>query len=115
MAPFHKILFPVDFSTASHAMVPYVREMTRVCAAQLAVLHSFDLVRGYNLAGRLDMTGESARSPVPYTASVAGLPMKKTRIFRRSFARDSPTSNAGSLWKTAIQPPSFTGWRNATV
>lgn len=73
MAPFHKILFPVDFSTASEAMVPYVREMARVCAAQLTVLHSFDLVRGYNLAGRLDAMGESERSPIPYTAPVAKL------------------------------------------
>lgn len=73
MAPFHKILFPVDFSTASQAMVPYVREMARLCAAQLAVLHCFDLVQGYNLAGLPDWSGESKCSPVPYTASAARL------------------------------------------
>jgi len=48
-------------------MVPYVREMARLytAQAQLAVLHSFDVVKGDNLAGRLDPTGESKPPPIP--------------------------------------------------
>jgi nucleotide-binding universal stress UspA family protein len=73
MIRFDRILFPVDFSSASKAMVPYVREMARLCIAQVSVLHSFNLVQGYNLAGHLDPTGESYPSPIPYTPSVKRL------------------------------------------
>jgi nucleotide-binding universal stress UspA family protein len=73
MMRFQKILFPVDFSTASKAMAPHVREMARLCTAEVAVLHSFDFVRGYNLASRLDPTYAPAPLPVPYMSSVARL------------------------------------------
>jgi hypothetical protein len=56
-------------------MVPYVGEIARLhtAQAQLAVFHSFDVVKGYNLAGRLDPTGESKPSPIPYVPSLARL------------------------------------------
>lgn len=54
-------------------MVPYVREMAGLCAAQIAVLHSFNLVRGYNLAGHPGPTCEPDPVPIPYVPSVARL------------------------------------------
>ncbi len=87
MMPFHKILFPVDFSAAGKAMVPYVREMARLCAAEVAVLHSFDVVRGYNLAGHLDPRAESEPSPIPYVPSVARLREQEEEQLR-TFVRE---------------------------
>ena len=42
-------------------MVPYVGEIAQLhtAQAQLSVLHSFDVVKATNLAGRFDPTGES--------------------------------------------------------
>jgi hypothetical protein len=87
MMPFHKVLFPVDFSAASGAMFPYVREMAQLCAAQVAVLHSFDVVRGYNLAGHLDSGAESEPSPIPYVPSVARLREQEDEHLR-TFVRE---------------------------
>ena len=80
MMCFDKILFPVDFSAAATTMVPFVREMARLCRAQLSVLHSFDIVQSYNLAGHLDPTGESYPSPIPYTSSVKSLRDRKEEL-----------------------------------
>jgi nucleotide-binding universal stress UspA family protein len=87
MMPFHKILFPVDFSAASVAMVHYVREMAQLCAAQVAVLHTFDVVRGYNLAGHLVPGAESEPLPIPYVPSVARL-REQEEEHLRTFARE---------------------------
>ena len=73
MMPFHKILFPVDFSAASEAMAPYVQETAVRCSAQVTVMHSFDLVRGYNLAGHFNAACETERLPIPYGPSMAKL------------------------------------------
>ena len=43
MLPFKKILFPVDYSPACEAMVPYVEDMTRHFSADLALLHAYSL------------------------------------------------------------------------
>ena len=87
MMPFQKILFPVDFSSACEAMAPYVREMAHLCTAQVAVLHSFDFVRGYDLAGRLDPTGEFVPSPIPYDQWAARLRARREEQLR-SFVRE---------------------------
>lgn len=73
MMPFHKILFPVDFSAASEAMAPYVQELAGRFSAQVTVLHSFDRVRGYNLAGHFDSACESERLPITYGPSMGEL------------------------------------------
>jgi nucleotide-binding universal stress UspA family protein len=46
MMPFRRILFPVDFSEAAVAMVPYVREMAGRFGATVTLLNAFDLVAG---------------------------------------------------------------------
>jgi len=42
MLPFRKIVFPVDFSEACTAIVPYVGEMRDRNQAELTLLHAFD-------------------------------------------------------------------------
>jgi len=84
---FKSILFPVDFSTASKAMAPYVREMARLFAAKVVVLHSFNFVQGYNLASRLDPACELAPLPVPYVSSVARLREQEAEQLH-AFARE---------------------------
>jgi nucleotide-binding universal stress UspA family protein len=41
MLPFHKILFPVDYSEPCHAIIPYVQEMACHYSAELTVCHAF--------------------------------------------------------------------------
>jgi nucleotide-binding universal stress UspA family protein len=41
MLPFHKILFPVDYSEPCKDVIPYVREMTHHFAAELTVCHAY--------------------------------------------------------------------------
>lgn len=41
MLPFRKILFPVDYSDSSCALVPYVREMVNHYNAELTLLHAY--------------------------------------------------------------------------
>lgn len=87
MIPFRKILFPVDFSAGSVAMVPYVRGMARLCTASVTVLHSFDFLRDYDLAGRLNAGWEFEASPLPYVPWVADLRGQKEERLRE-FARE---------------------------
>ncbi len=41
MLPFHKILFPVDYSEPCQAVIPYVQEMARHFSADLTVCHAY--------------------------------------------------------------------------
>ncbi len=41
MLPFHKILFPVDYSAACQAVIPYVQEMACHYSAELTVCHAY--------------------------------------------------------------------------
>jgi nucleotide-binding universal stress UspA family protein len=41
MLPFHKILFPVDYSAPCQAIIPYVQEMTCHFSAELTVAHAY--------------------------------------------------------------------------
>lgn len=41
MLPFHKILFPVDYSEPCRAVIPYVQEMAHHFSAELTVCHAF--------------------------------------------------------------------------
>lgn len=82
---FEKILFPIDFSEASRAMVPEVQDMARRCNAAVTVLHSFNLVKGHDLAGSLDATAE--HTPLPYTPEIAELREQEEERLQ-SFARE---------------------------
>jgi nucleotide-binding universal stress UspA family protein len=41
MLPFHKILFPVDYSAPCSALIPYVQEMACHFSAELTVCHAY--------------------------------------------------------------------------
>jgi nucleotide-binding universal stress UspA family protein len=41
MLPFHKILFPVDYSAPCHAVIPHVQEMARRFSAELTAVHAY--------------------------------------------------------------------------
>jgi len=43
MLPFHRILFPVDYSEPCKALVPYVREMADHFSARLTLVHAYNL------------------------------------------------------------------------
>jgi nucleotide-binding universal stress UspA family protein len=43
MLPFHKILFPVDYSEPCIALVPYVRDMAGHFSAPLTLVHAYNL------------------------------------------------------------------------
>jgi nucleotide-binding universal stress UspA family protein len=48
MIPFRRILFPVDYSNACRATIPYVEEMVRLNASELILLHAYE-PPGYGL------------------------------------------------------------------
>jgi nucleotide-binding universal stress UspA family protein len=74
MRPFHTVLFPVDFSQAAIAMVPYVTEMVQRFNGTVTVLNAFDLVRDYVLAPPSEASCESERAaPIPYVPALQEL------------------------------------------
>ena len=72
--PFRKILFPVDFSDSSLAMVPYVRELTQRFSADLTVLNAFHLAPDYFVAPRIeDSCDDEPKAATPYTPAIQEL------------------------------------------
>ncbi len=71
--PFRRILFPVDFSEATLAMVPYVTEMAQRFRATVTVLNAFNLIPDYLAEPRLEDTFESEPTPIPYTPDLQAL------------------------------------------
>ncbi len=68
--PFHKILFPVDFSEAAVAMVPYVTEVAQRFNAAVTVLNAFDLVCDYTLANSPEASCDSEATAISYTPAL---------------------------------------------
>ena len=73
MTLFRTIVFPVDFSDATTAMVPYVTEMAGRFDATVIVLNAFDLVPTYILAPSFEGTHGSQRTKIPYTPALQEL------------------------------------------
>lgn len=70
MIPYRKILFPVDFSKATVAMVPSVVALARSFDATMTILNAFNLAREYSLAPNFEDTRDSEPSAIPYTESL---------------------------------------------
>lgn len=79
MQPFHTILFPIDFSRATMAMIPYVSEMAQRFKAGVTVLNVFELVRDYNLSAPLVTSCESERAAIPYAPAFQELRNQRQR------------------------------------
>jgi nucleotide-binding universal stress UspA family protein len=73
MALFRKILFPIDFSDATTAMVPTVIEMAQRFDAAITVLNAFNLVHEYSLAPRIEDTGDAEPDAIPYSPALLEL------------------------------------------
>jgi nucleotide-binding universal stress UspA family protein len=73
MMPFEKILFPVDFSDASEAMVGDVITMARRFSASVTLLHAFNIVHEHNLAPRVDAPFGPEPGAVPYIPALKEL------------------------------------------
>lgn len=87
MTPFNKILFPVDFSDSSFALVPDVITMARKFGASVIVMHAFDLVHQYNLAPRTGAPFGSEPVDIPYTPLLQELrEIRQNRL--NGFVRD---------------------------
>lgn len=76
--PFRKILYPVDFSEANIAMIPYVTEMAQRFDATVTVLNAFNLIHEYSLAPGLD-SGMSGPIAIPYTPDFQELRNERER------------------------------------
>ncbi|HEY6847242.1 MAG TPA: universal stress protein [Terracidiphilus sp.] len=79
MMPFRKILFPIDFSDATIAMVPSVREMAQGFDATVTVLNAFNLVHEYSLASRIGDTGGAEPDAIPYSPAFLELRNQRER------------------------------------
>jgi nucleotide-binding universal stress UspA family protein len=79
MKPFRKILFPIDFSEATTAMVPSVREMAERFNATVTVVNAFNLVREYSLAPSIEGTGNSEPAPILYSPALQELRYQRER------------------------------------
>jgi nucleotide-binding universal stress UspA family protein len=79
MTPFRKILFPVDFSAATIAMVPLVREIAQRFDASVTVLNAFNLVRTYSLAPDVEGMSGVEPSAIPYTEALQELRDRRER------------------------------------
>jgi nucleotide-binding universal stress UspA family protein len=65
MEPFHRILFPVDFSGAGAALAPTVAAIARQFKASVTVVNAFNLVHDYNLTPVCNEVAEELL-PIPY-------------------------------------------------
>jgi nucleotide-binding universal stress UspA family protein len=79
MMPFRRILFPVDFSEATLAMVPYVTEMAQRFNATVTVLNAFNLIPDYIADPRIEGTYASEPIPIPYTLDLQELRKQRER------------------------------------
>ena len=86
MALFRKILFPIDFSDATTAMVPTVIEMAQRFDAAVTVLNAFNLVRDYSLSPSFENTGDAEPSAIQYSAALQKLRDQRERTLDE-FAR----------------------------
>jgi nucleotide-binding universal stress UspA family protein len=86
MMPFHRILFPVDLSESSIAMVPSVIEMARRFDAAVTVLNAFNLVRDYSLSPSFENTGDAEPSAIQYSPALQKLRDQRERSLEE-FAR----------------------------
>jgi nucleotide-binding universal stress UspA family protein len=77
MQAFRRILFPTDFSRATIALAPFVREMAQRFDAHVTVLNAFNLVREYVLGPPLGDSCESEPTAIPYAAAL--LELRKER------------------------------------
>ncbi len=73
MTPFRIIVFPVDFSGAVKAFVPYVRDMARHFDCKVILVHAFDVIPDYLLAPRFEVPGGPEPRGIPYTPAVQEL------------------------------------------
>jgi len=73
MLSFHKILFPVDFSAATVAMVPHVAEVAQRFSGTVIVLNAFNLIHNYSIAALLEGSSDSEPVSVPYTDAMREL------------------------------------------
>ncbi len=73
MTPFRKILFPIDFSDAAIAMVPYVAEMAQRFNASVTVLNAFNAVSDFSLAPSPLDPFNSEPIAIPYTPDLQEL------------------------------------------
>jgi nucleotide-binding universal stress UspA family protein len=86
MMPFRRILFPVDFSNATTAMVPAVKEIAQRFDSTVTILTAFNLVREYNLAPNVENTFNSEPAAIPYSQALQELrDQRKQRL--EEFAR----------------------------
>lgn len=92
MISFRRILFPVDFSEATVAMVPYVAEIARRFSGTVTVLNAFNLIHDYNMAGRLESTFDSEPVSIPYTDA-----MQKLRTQRQNRLEEFSNSHFSSV------------------
>jgi nucleotide-binding universal stress UspA family protein len=73
MNPLRRILFPVDFSPASVAMVPSVIEMAKRFDATVTVLNAFNLVHEYSLAPDFELTGDADPPAILFSPAIQAL------------------------------------------
>lgn len=109
MSSLQRVLFPIDFSDASIAFAPLVRQMAQRFEATLTVLHSFDRVTGYSLAPTFEATGYAEPAPISYTSPLQE--MRRDREERlEQFAR---AQFAGVRHTTRLRdgdPATVIGW-----
>lgn len=67
MMPFRRILFPIDFSDATTAMVPAVKEIAKRFDSTVTVLNAFNLVRECRLAPNVEDIVGCEPAAIPYT------------------------------------------------
>ena len=79
MKPFSKILFPVDFSAATVAMVPYAVDMAQRFNATVTLLNAFDLVRDYGIAPHSEGMADVESVTIPYSPQLHELRKKRER------------------------------------
>lgn len=83
MTPFRVIVFPVDFSPAVKAFVPYVRDMARHFDCKVTLVHAFDVIPDYLLAPRFEVPGGPEPRGIPYTPAVQEMRDKRKHLLEQ--------------------------------
>lgn len=109
MMPFRRILFPVDFSNATTAMAPAVKEIAQRFDSTVTLLTAFNLVREYNLAPNVENTFDSEPAAIPYSQALQKLrDRRKQRL--EEFARTHFSNISHSLMIEDGDPAMVIEW-----
>ena len=109
MTPLRTIVFPVDFSPAVKAFVPYVRDMAQQFDCKVVLAHAFDVIPDYLLAPRFEVPGGPEPRGIPYTPAVQELRDERKHLLEQFAQTELGSANCDTIMEDG-EPAAVIEW-----